>query len=73
MGLTIKGNSSGVADVFYRTDLQKELPFSLKLNVLLNGEEATLNDLDESHRKSGNWRGVHELLQTAGYLLAMVG
>ena len=51
MGLTIKGDSSGVADVFYRTDLQKELPFSLKLNVLLNGEEATLNDLDEATGK----------------------
>jgi len=43
MGLTIQGQSSGVADVFYRTDLQKELPFSLKLNVLINGKAAKLS------------------------------
>ncbi|HPU70287.1 MAG TPA: hypothetical protein PK519_02715, partial [Coprothermobacter proteolyticus] len=51
MGLTIQGNSSGVADVFYRTDLQKDIPFSLKLHVLVNGKDATLNDLDEATGK----------------------
>jgi len=48
MGLTIQGQSSGVADVFYRTDLQKELPFSLKLNVLINGKAAKLSDLEQA-------------------------
>ncbi len=47
-GLTIQGQSNGVADVFYRTDLQKDLPFSLKLNVLINGKAAKLSDLEQA-------------------------
>ncbi|WP_018962490.1 hypothetical protein [Coprothermobacter platensis] len=47
-GLTIKGTSDGLADIFYRSNVNKDLPFKVKLNILVNGKSASLSNLNEA-------------------------
>jgi putative membrane protein len=47
-GITVTGKSNGISDIFYRTNLSKNLPFQLKMNVLINGQPSSVKDLDEA-------------------------